>query len=310
MEREKISVIVPVYNVEKYLPTCLDSLVEQTYQNLEIILVDDGSTDNSGRICDEYAGKDSRIRVIHKKNAGAAMARNSGLDSATGEYISFVDSDDWLAKNAFRILHRELERHHAQCTVGGCVHVVDKGGKLVYEKTKRRPLWCGDSRKAMKRVLLEGSAIWNRLFKREVFDTVRFPKGRVNDDEVAALHAYERCEKVVFLNQYTYFYRRRKNSVTTSAFSLQILDFYYNTLENLEFIQKTAPQLVPCAQHRIITALLYCYIKMRMKRGKSLEEKQKMVWLSKEIRRQKQMAVGNPYCSLWMKTAMIILSII
>ncbi len=310
MEREKISVIVPVYNVEKYLPACLDSLVEQTYQNLEIILVDDGSTDSSGRICDEYAGKDSRIQVIHKKNAGVAMARNSGIICATGEYISFVDSDDWLAKNAYRILYWGLKKYHAQCTVGCCVHVVDKGGKLVYEKTKGRPLWCGDSRKAMKRVLLEGSAIWNRLFKREVFDTVRFPKGRVNDDEVAALHAYERCEKVVFLNRYTYFYRLRKNSVTTSAFSLRNLDFYYNSLDNFEFIRKTAPRLIPCAQYRIITALLYCYIKMRMKRRKTLEEKQKTVWLSKEIKRHKKMAARNPYCSLWMKVAMIILSII
>lgn len=309
MEREKISVIVPVHNVEKYLPACLDSLVGQTYRNLEIILVDDGSPDSSGKICDEYAKKDSRIRVIHKENAGVAMARNTGLECATGEYVSFVDSDDWLSKNTYRILYRGLKKYQAQCSVGRCVHVTDDEGKLTYEKRKKCSIRRDDSREAMKHVLLEGSAIWNRLFKREVFDTVRFRKGRVNDDESAALYAYERCNRVVFLDRYTYFYRLRKNSITTSAFSLRNLDTYYNAQDNFVFIKEKAPELMPFAQRRSIEMLLYCYIKMRLKREKSLEECQKTVWLFHEIRRQKKMAVSNPYCSLWMKLAMVMLSV-
>ncbi len=309
MEEERISVIVPVYNVEKYLPTCVDSLVKQTYQNLEIILVDDGSPDRSGKICDEYAKKDSRIQVIHKANAGVAMARNSGIDRATGVYISFVDSDDWLERNTFQVLYQGLKQYQAQCSVGRCVHVVDNGKTLTYGKRKACSVWCCDSREAMKHVLKGGSAIWNRLFKREIFNTVRFRKDRVNDDEAAALYAYGQCSRVVFLDQYTYYYRLRKNSITTSSFSLRHLDFYYNTKENLAFIEKTAPELTPYAQRRLINALLYCYVKMRLKRGKSPEEKQKAVWMFDEIRHYKAMAFANPQCSLWIKLAMAVLSV-
>ncbi len=308
MEEELISIIVPVYNVEKYLPACLDSLVGQTYRNLEIILVDDGSTDGSGKICDEYAKRDARIRVIHKENAGVAMARNSGLDRATGAYVSFADSDDWLEKNTYQVLYRGLKRYQADCSVGRCIHVVDNGKSLAYGKRKPCPVWCCDSREAMKHVLLGGSAIWNRLFKREIFYTVRFRKDRVNDDEAAALYAYERCNRVVFLNQYTYFYRIRRNSISTASFSLRHLDFYYNTQDNLSFIEETAPELTPYAQRRMVNALLYCYIKMRLKRGKSPEEKRKAVWLFYEIRKYKDMAFANPQCGLGTKLAMAVFS--
>ncbi len=309
VEEELISVIVPVYNVEKYLPACLDSLVAQTYRNLEVILVDDGATDSSGKICDEYAQKDPRFQVIHKANAGVAMARNSGLDRATGAYVSFVDSDDWLENNTYQVLYQGLKQYQAECSVGRCVHVVDDGKGLTYEDRKACSVWCCDSREAMKHVLLGGSAIWNRLFKREIFDAVRFRKDRVNDDEAAALYAYERCSRVVFLSQYTYFYRLRKNSISTASFSLRHLDFYYNTKDNLAFIEKTAPELTPYAQRRMINALLYCYMKMRLKRGKSQEEKRKAVWMFEEIRRYKGVAFANPQCGLRTKLAMAVFSV-
>lgn len=309
MEKEKISVIVPVYNVEKYLPTCLDSLLGQTYQNLEIILVDDGSTDNSGKICDEYAEKDSRIQVVHQENGGLSIARNSGLEYAAGEYVSFVDSDDWMSQNAFRILYQGLKKYHAQCSVGRFTHVMDKEGKLSYEKREKCQVRCDDSREAMKHALLRGSSACNRLFERALFQDVRFPEHKTNEDEIAILRVYEKCSRVVFLDKYTYFYRRRPNSITTSTFSVKNLDFYYNTLENLKYIKQTEPALLSYAQFRVINALLYCYIKLRLKRGKSLEEKEKAAWLYREIKRQKNMAMANPHCHLWMKLAMCILSV-
>ena len=112
---DKISVVVPVYNVEKYLRKCIDSIINQTYKNLEIILVDDGSPDKCGEICDEYAKKDNRVKVIHKKNAGVSSARNDGIDNATGEYIIFVDSDDWLEDNAIEIMVDKLNEYDYDC---------------------------------------------------------------------------------------------------------------------------------------------------------------------------------------------------
>ena len=114
---EKISIIIPVYRVETYLPKCIESILVQTYKNLEIILVDDGSPDRCGKICDEYQKKDGRIRVIHKKNEGVARARNDGLDCATGDYISFIDSDDWIAPDAYEKLYRGLQENGADCAI-------------------------------------------------------------------------------------------------------------------------------------------------------------------------------------------------
>ena len=122
MEMEKqplISVIVPVYNVENYLPRCLDSIINQTYTNLEILLVDDGATDNSGKLCDEYAQKDNRIRVFHKENGGVSSARNMGLDNATGEYIAFVDSDDYIDKCMYEIMLNSSVQNNADIVVCG-----------------------------------------------------------------------------------------------------------------------------------------------------------------------------------------------
>lgn len=310
MEKEKISVIVPVYNVEKYLPTCLDSLIGQTYRNLEIILVDDGATDGSGRICDEYARKDPRIRVIHQANGGLSAARNTGLTYVTGKYVSFIDSDDWMTKNAYRVLYHGLKKYQAQCSVGRFTHVMDKEGKLKFEKKKKCQIHCDDTKKVMKHALLNGSSACNRLYECTLFKNVRFPENRINEDEIAILRVYEKCKRVVFLDRYTYFYRRRPKSITTSVFSLKNLDFYYNTLDNLVFVEQTAPELLPCAQARVINALLYCYIKLRLKRDKSPEESEKAVWLYTEIRRNRSMALSNDYCKLWMKVAMCVLSVI
>lgn len=295
---EKISIIIPVYQVEAYLPKCLNSIIRQTYKNLEIILIDDGSKDQCGRICDEYARKDSRIRVIHKQNEGVANARNDGIKYATGDFISFIDSDDWIAANAYQVLYRGLKKYDADCAVGGCINVVEKNGKCAVQRNRKRghkpSAVCESSSQAMKRVLLNGSAVWNRLFKREVFDTIRFPSDRINDDEVVALHAYAECKKVVFLNQDTYFYRIRKNSITTSSFSLKKMDIYYNSMDNLAFVRESRPELAVCAEFKYYKAMLYCYIHLKgMKR--SPQSALLLKRLKQDIRKNQAMAMKNPY---------------
>lgn len=297
---EKISVIIPVYCVEKYLSKCLNSVISQTYKNLEVILIDDGSPDRSGQICDAYAKRDARIQVIHKKNEGVARARNDGLTYATGAYISFIDSDDWIARNTYEILYKGLKKYGADCAVGGCVHAVEnpKTGVLKRQKSKTDCMdteaECEDSIQAMRRVLVNGSAIWNRLFKREIFDEVRFPVDRISDDEVAALHAYAKCTKVVFLNQDTYFYRIRPNSITTSSFSLQKMDIYYNSRDNLKFIRKNVPELTEYAEFKYLKAMLYCYVQLKkVKRDDQLNESMKK--LHQDIRKNQNKIKNNPY---------------
>lgn len=305
---EKISIIIPVYNVEDYLPKCLNSLMHQTYHNLEIILVDDGSPDKCGQICDWYARKDSRIHVIHKQNEGVARARNDGLEYASGDYISFVDSDDWMARNAYEVLYRGLKKYHADCAVGGCVKVVDKGDKMLLEHRQHTKPRCQTSAKAMKHVLLEGSAVWNRLFKSEIFKEIRFPLDRVNDDEVVALHAYAECKKIVFLDKDTYFYRIRQNSITTSTFSMRNVDYYYNSIDNLNFIKKRMPELTDCAEYKYIKTMLYSYVNLKRIK-KNPEAKRIRKQLHEDIKNNRSAACRNQYVTLPMKILMFLCAV-
>ena len=305
---EKISIIIPVYNVQNYLAECIESVLRQTYKNLEIILVDDGSPDGSGSICDRYAAQDRRIHVIHKENAGASSARNAGIDCATGDYISFVDSDDWLSEDAYEVLYRGLKKYGADCSVAQCVKAFDRNGTITLKKDPASPVRCVASEDAVKGVLLNGSAVWNRLFKRQVFNGIRFPVGRINEDEVVAVHIYAVCRKIVFLDQYTYYYRRRPNSVTTSGFTLRTVDLYYNSIDNLAFIRKELPELEPCAEFKYINYMLYCYIHLRKLR-KDPDARSVRARIHQDIRKNRSAALANRYVSLPLKVLMLLCSI-
>lgn len=305
---EKISIIIPVYKVEQYLKKCLDSIEEQTYTNLEVILVDDGSPDKCGNICDEYAAKDARFQVIHKENAGVARARNDGIMKATGDYISFIDSDDWIAKDAYEKMYKALKENDADCAVGGCVTVIEKDGRLLPQKRKNIFVGTETTQQAMKRVLLNGSAIWNRLFKREIFDEIRFPLDRINDDEVVALHAYAECKKIVFIGDDTYYYRIRANSITTSAFSIKKMDVYYNSIDNLNFVKERIPTLTECAEFKFLKAMLYCYVNMK-KISSEPGAKKILERLKNDIRNNKSTAIKNKYMPLSYKALMLIYSL-
>lgn len=303
---EMISVIIPIYKVEEYLPACLDSIVNQTYRNLEILLMDDASPDGCGEICDRYAAKDQRIKVVHKeKNAGQAAARNTGMDMASGEYLFFADSDDWLAEDALERLYDGLKKYQADCCVGACVDVIEgKDGEKNVHHVEQKGTKCQTAKEAMEHVLLAGSAAWNRLCKREMFEGLRFPLGRVNDDECFILRAYERMDKIVFMDCETYFYRKRANSITTSAFSVKMVDCVYNSRENLEFVTDKAPDLIPAAQYKYCKTMLWCYVnlfKLRDQQAKTLRKQ-----LHKEIRGHWKMALSNPHLGFPLKVLTLI----
>ena len=207
----KISIIVPVYNVEPYLKKCLNSLLAQTYRDLEIILVDDGSPDICGQICDDYASRDSRIRVIHKTNGGLSDARNAGLEIATGDYIGFVDSDDWIEPDMFEYLLDGLLKTNSNISICNVINSEDR--RAVIKKT---PYKVYSREEALYELLsdrMENYA-WNKLYARSLWNDVRYPKGRNFEDVLTIYKTFMRADKIVQLPDAKYNYRIRSNSIS------------------------------------------------------------------------------------------------
>lgn len=214
---DKISVIVPVYNVKPYLHKCVDSILSQTYQNIEILLIDDGSTDGCAAICDGYGEKDPRIKVLHKKNGGLSSARNAGLDLAAGEYILFVDSDDYINREMVQKLYDALVRNGADMCVCDLSIVDTNGKKLQSQLNYPLPNQMFDEGLYWKK-LYETNSIayivaWNKLYRKNIWDDLRYPVNRINEDEWVLHHILKRCERIQTISYRGYNYVIRKNSI-------------------------------------------------------------------------------------------------
>lgn len=226
---ELISVIVPVYNVEKYIRKCIDSICAQTYRRLEIILVDDGSPDGCGAICDEYSDRDDRIRVIHKENGGLSDARNAGIEAATGRYIGFVDSDDYIKPEMYETMLRRMKSENADMIICGLLWV-DEQGHILTEKQLPVPDrdMVMEGKEALGQLAEKSHACFitavNRLYKAELLQEIRFPVGRLHEDEFVAHYILEKCGKVCFLREPQYYYVQHSGSIMTESFTLKRLD--------------------------------------------------------------------------------------
>lgn len=221
-----ISLVIPVYKVEKYLHKCVDSILAQTYKNLEIILVDDGSPDNCGKICDEYAAKDSRIKVIHQPNGGLSVARNAGLDIATGDYIGFVDSDDYIAPEMFEKLYFALTENSADISICNYDYVDSLYQTMnVYSPVENRLY---NSAEIIECLFSEYYCyfvtVWNRLYKAEVFSRLRFEEGKKFEDAFIAHHIFLECRKIVTIRDKLYYYLQRNDSIMGSKLSVSKCD--------------------------------------------------------------------------------------
>ena len=229
MNSPLVSVIVPVYDVAPYLEQCLDSIVNQTYQHLEIILVDDGSTDESGAICDRYAEQDSRILVVHKENGGLSSARNVGLDKMTGEWVLFVDSDDWIELNTLALLFEQKDER-AEIVEFGIVHVFETYRN---ECLFRRELTSGVN---ILISLFRGQPFhgvaWNKLYAAHTVKDIRFIEGRYHEDTPFVLEVYPHIDYCQVIPHALYNYRRDRVGQITSGFTARRLDMYRN-LEDL-----------------------------------------------------------------------------
>lgn len=253
---DRISVIVPVYKVEKFLARCIESIQRQTYKNLEIILIDDGSPDNSGEICEKYAENDSRIQVIHKINGGLSEARNIGIEFAAGQYISFVDGDDWIDVDMIEMLYKVCR--DKQADIAECSY------RNVYVNRIEEETSCtAEIVEATNISALEGMldwkyfkpVAWNKLYKRSVIGDIRYPAGKFHEDEFTTYKYFYNAKKIVYVDVSKYNYDRTRNdSITGSDFSENALDSCWAFKERREFF----------AQHHI-TSLerkmnnMYCW---------------------------------------------------
>ncbi|MBR4591954.1 MAG: glycosyltransferase [Elusimicrobiaceae bacterium] len=249
-----LSVIVPIYNIAAYLPRCLDSILAQTYTNLEIILVDDGSTDDCPQICDEYAKKDTRIKVVHQKNQGVSVARNTGLDNSTGEYISFVDPDDWLDKEALAQLLSATYQTGADLSWGDFVYVYDKKTHkrpqpVQYPETSKTAVFsaeefiCAISPRS-------DFGVWNKLFARELIGKTRFNPQYKQGEDLAFLTAlFSRLHQAAYVDKILYFYYQRPASaqhaggILRHQYNSQIGENAYKTCQQCGF-EKALPHLL------------------------------------------------------------------
>ena len=236
-----ITIIVPVYNVEKYLRKCIDSILCQTYENLQIIFVDDGSTDGSATICDDYAAKDNRIEVIHKANGGLSSARNAGLDIARGDYISFVDSDDYVANDMIEIAYNAITDKNADLCIFGIKWIYENGNN--YDKVLPSPISNETltKNKAFDKLCSSNYFYYvtavNKLYKKSIFSSLRFPVGRLHEDEFAVHYIFNACEKIVSVKKELYFYVQRENSIMHSQVSIKRLDGAYAFLDRSKFFK-------------------------------------------------------------------------
>lgn len=264
---ELVSIIVPVYNVEEYLIQCLDSVLRQTYTALEIILIDDGSTDESGNICEQYQQKDPRIIAIHQKNGGPASARNAGLDECHGEYIAFVDSDDWLEPDFIEVLVQNIDESdfvvcgYYQVTAAGTIPVCLSENVSIKIRDFVR-MHIDDEVKGCNRLSIDayiGAYFWNKLFRRSLLLSIRFPEGRIYEDQIMFSQYLQQVKLVNIVTYCGYYYRIRSTSIMHSnRIDAHIFDLIYARQEQQRLMCILEPAVQGATYFLIIMAHLSC----------------------------------------------------
>lgn len=246
IEMPLITVVVPVYKVERYLDECVQSIINQTYRNLEIFLVDDGSPDRCGEMCNEYAKMDSRIRVIHQENKGLSGARNSAIDAFKGDYITFVDSDDWISHEMIEYLYKNLIDHDAQmsCTLLDSfyedgTHSVARHNGEVFTYTREQALDCFLFNDYLT------PCVCGKLYRRDLWASVRCPIGILFEDQFTTYKLIDQCDTIIYCTKPMYHYRKRTGSIGHSDFKSKTYNLYDAIHEEYEYIHTRYGQEVP-----------------------------------------------------------------
>ena len=258
---ECVSIIVPIYRVEQYLDRCIESIINQTYKNIEIILVDDGSPDNCGRMCDKWAKKDDRIKVIHKENGGLSDARNVGLKEATGQYIAFVDSDDWVDVQYIELLLQALLKKDCdivECNITKCYecNCLERGMVNSFEKD----IAVYDAIKALENLIKDREFhqyVWNKIYKRELVKGIFFEKGKTNEDEFWTYQVFGRAKKIGHISERLYNYLQRDTSIMGITYNIKRLDALEAKCNRQKYIEEKYSRISNVSKLDLIMSCAY-----------------------------------------------------
>jgi glycosyltransferase involved in cell wall biosynthesis len=259
---ELISIIVPIYNTEIYLRKCIESVLNQSYENIELILINDGSTDGSGRICDQYALKDGRVIVLHGENVGIAAARNKGMDCASGEYLCFLDSDDYIAPQMLERLLLLLKTYNADLAMSDYQSVINDAPPE--DKAENTAVELVSNTQALNKLFekraQQAAVVWNKLYARSLFDEIRFPEGKYFEDTYVTYRLYHKARKIVFTSEKLYFQVKRTTSVTGCPFNINRLDFLDGSKIRAGYFKKNKMfDLFNKSAYNHITSIITCY---------------------------------------------------
>lgn len=304
-----ISVIVPVYNVGKYLQRCLNSIIDQTYKNVEVILIDDGSTDGSEKICNEYAERDKRIKVFSQSNRGVSVARNVGLKKAKGEYIAFVDSDDCIDVSYLRELYSLMKNKSGDVSIVGQKVVYETDGSNCGDGVKRNTVEhveLFNGAEATELMLYQkkiNSSLWGKLFKKELFDGVSFPDGMVHEDLLALYYIFKKAKRIILSDVVLYFYYSRQDSLLNGKrFDRYTMDI----LEIMTMIErdvlKTRKSLLPAVESRKLNAELFV-IRQMPKSAEYLDARKNIVC---DIKKNRMKVLHDPKVRFKTKVGIIL----
>ena len=250
-----ISIIVPVYNADAYLRRCVDSILAQSFTEFEALLIDDGSSDGSGPLCDLYEKQDARIRVFHKENNGVSSARNYGLDKASGSYITFLDSDDYVGPDYLRILYEMLEEADADLSILSSANISSADAVFIDSVDQRTLLSQEEVFQELLRDSKFGFYLWGKLYKCSLFDELRFPLGKTFEDIAVLPCVVARCSRCVFSTAQQYYYFQREGSIT-HVFSASNLQDYFDAMEGFaQFISSRYPEIYSAAYARLMVVM-------------------------------------------------------
>ena len=281
-----ISVIIPIYNVEKYLRRCVDGILAQTYRNLEVILVDDASPDGCGAICDAYAAQDPRVVVIHQKNKGLSGARNAGIDIAKGEYLAFVDSDDYVTEDFILRLYEAVATTGSDMAQCKWKYVTGEAVPDPLNDTGRIDVFTG--MQMMSNLYIHDGAYfvvaWNKLYHRSLFDGIRYPEGRIHEDEATTYRIFDRVKRAAVIDACMYGYFTGNDSITRGSFSQKRLDWAWAVHERILFLESHPryEQMLPAALKAFADGCIDLYFKCVRFLPDSKKEQQEMRGYVKE----------------------------